>query len=58
MEKKNLEISCAKCDARNINEELYSKYDTIEINTAVMLIDDRSREVLSRLGSRLNRILC
>ena len=54
MEKKNLEISCAKCDARNINEELYSKYDTIEINTAVMLIDDRSREVLSRLGAEIH----
>ncbi len=54
MEKKRLEINCATCDARNINEESYAKYDKIEINTAVMLIDDRSREVLSRLGAEIH----
>ncbi len=54
MKKQKLEINCAKCDARNINEELYEKYDTIEINAAVMLIDDRSREALSRLGAEIH----
>ncbi len=54
MEKKKLEINCAKCDARSINEESYAKYDKIEINTAIMLIDDRSREVLSRLGAEIH----
>ncbi len=54
MGKKRLEINCAKCDARNINEESYAGYDAIEINAAIMLIDDRSRAVLSRLGAEIN----
>lgn len=44
-----LKINCDVCDARKINENNYTMYEEITINTDEMLVDDRSKEILNRL---------
>ena len=44
-----LKINCDTCDARKINEENYTQYDEIIVNTDEMIVDDRSRAILNRL---------
>ncbi|MCH5184888.1 MAG: hypothetical protein J1F64_02055 [Oscillospiraceae bacterium] len=54
MEKKKLIINCAKCDAREIKEEAYVQYERIVINTELLLVNDISRIILSRLNAKIN----
>ena len=44
-----LRINCTTCDARKIDENNYSSYEKISINTEDMIVDDRSKAVLSKL---------
>lgn len=48
-EKKNFVLNCDVCDARKINEESLAGYEKIAINADLILVDERSREVLHRL---------
>lgn len=49
MEKKKLAINCDICDARKIVEENYSFYENILLNADVLLVDGKSKAILSRL---------
>lgn len=48
-EMKKFVINCEVCDARKVQEESLSDYERIIINSEVLLVDDRSREILNRL---------
>ncbi len=53
-EKKNFVLNCDVCDARKIKEENLAGYEKIVINADVILVDERSREVLNRLPMLCN----
>ena len=44
-----LKINCDVCDARRINESNYRGYEEILIKADTMIVDDRSRQVMSML---------
>ncbi len=48
-EKNKFVINCEVCDARKVQEESLADYEQIIINSEVLLVDDRSREILNRL---------
>jgi len=48
-EKEKLVINCTLCDATKIREEDYACFGSIELNTEILLVDDRSRSILNRL---------
>lgn len=54
MEKKNLIIKSALCDTRSVTEEFLNSYDNIEIKTAVLLVSQKSKELLSRYNVKIN----
>ena len=43
MEKQELSVNCAICDARKVTEETLSSYASVSINTGVLLSNARSR---------------
>lgn len=49
MGKTKIFINCDICEARKIVEENYSDYENIMLNADFMLVDERSKAVLSRL---------
>lgn len=48
-EKKNFVLNCDVCDARKIKEESLADYEEILINADLLLVDERSRDVVNRL---------
>lgn len=48
-EKKKLILNCDVCDTRNIKEEDYSQYESILLNTDIMIVSAESKSILSRL---------
>jgi len=51
---KNKVINAAFCDAREVTEESLQPYDTITINTAVLLVGERAKELLNRYPVTMN----
>ncbi len=51
---KKLLINCASCDARKIQEENYSAYESITVNAATVLASAASKAVMNRLPFALN----
>ena len=51
---KKLLINCASCDARKLQEENYSAYESITVNAATVLADAGSKAVMNRLPFALN----
>jgi len=51
MEKKKMIVNATVCDVRNIKEEIISKYESVQINTAVMISSSRAQEVINRCGN-------
>ena len=54
MENKKLIVNSAVCDTRLVTEELLNSYESIEINTASMLVSTKSKELLSRYHVSIN----
>lgn len=52
--KKNLKINAAVCDARNVTEEYLSRYDSVRINTAVLVTSPEAQAVLGKCGVKIN----
>lgn len=48
-EKKNLTINCDVCDTRTMKEEDYANYEAIKLNTDFLIVNGRSKSILSRL---------
>ena len=53
-EKKNLMINCDVCDARNLKEESYAKYESIQLNCDRIFVTQKSKEILDRLPVTMN----
>ena len=51
---KKLLINCASCDARKLQEENYSAYESITVNAATVLASAASKAVMNRLPFALN----
>lgn len=51
---KKLIINCATCDARSVQEENYAHYETIVINSAVLLTSPEGKAVMSKLPFTLD----
>lgn len=47
-------INCAFCDARNVSEESLAGYDQIMINAAIILTNERAKQLLDRYPVTLN----
>lgn len=47
MEKKKMIVNAAICDVRNMKEETLSRYETVQINTNVMVSSSRAQEIIS-----------
>lgn len=47
--KKMFVVNCDVCDARKVNEEALSGYEKIVINADAVLVNERAKDVLSRL---------
>lgn len=54
MEKQELSVNCAVCDARKVTEETLSSYASVSINTGVLLSNARSRLLLGRYSVNVN----
>ena len=54
MEKQELSVNCAICDARKVTEETLSSYASVSINTGVLLSNARSRLLLGRYSVNVN----
>ncbi len=54
MEKKKLIINTAVCDSRNVMEETLKSYEEININTAFMLVSEKSKVLLSKYNININ----
>ena len=51
---KKLLINCASCDARKLQEENCSAYESITVNAATVLASEASKAVMNRLPFALN----
>lgn len=51
---KKLIVNAAVCDLRKVQEETLAAYDSIQINAALLVQDDRSKVLLSRIPAMLN----
>ncbi len=51
MEKKKMIVNAAVCDVRNMKEETLSRYETVQINTNVMVSSSRAQEIISGCGN-------
>ncbi len=54
MSEKKLAINCCVCDTRNIKEENYSHYESIWLNTDILIVNEQSKAVLNRLPLSMN----
>lgn len=53
-EKKKLLLNCDVCDTRKMNEDNYSHYEDIVINTDILIVNESSKAILSRLPVTIN----
>lgn len=53
-EKKKMIINCDICDARNVTEETLAEYESIMINADMILMSERSKELLNRYLVQMN----
>lgn len=54
MSEKKLIVNCEVCDTRTMKEEDYTDYSRIIINAESILVSERSKSVLNRLGVQCN----
>lgn len=54
MEKKKFNVNTAICDARNVTEAVLESYESVEINAAVILVSEESKELMSRYDVNMN----
>lgn len=47
MEKKSLILNCDVCDSRNMKEEDYRQYETVTINSEVLIVNEVSKVSLT-----------
>ena len=52
--KKNKMINAATCDARNVSEESLTGYENITINAAILIVNERSKELLNKYPVTMN----
>ena len=52
--KKNLQINCAVCDARNVNEEVLNAYESVQINAATVITSQTSQALLGKYAAQIN----
>lgn len=52
--KKNLKINAGVCDVRNVTEEYLSRYDSVKINTAVLITSPEAQAVLGKCAVKVN----
>lgn len=53
-EMKKYQLNCDVCDARNIKENVFDGYDKICINTDLLVINARGKEILNSYPVQLN----
>lgn len=53
-EKKKLLINSDICDTRNMKEEDYEAYESIAINSDLLIVSERSKGILARLPAAVN----
>lgn len=51
---KKLVINCATCDTRKVTEEKLASFESVNINAAMILTNDRSRALLDRYPVKMN----
>ncbi|MDD4493683.1 MAG: hypothetical protein PHV32_04945 [Eubacteriales bacterium] len=54
MEKKKLVVNAALCDARTVSESTLEAYESIVINSAVILVSKESNELIARYNVSMN----
>lgn len=54
MEKKNLLINAAVCDARNVSETVLGSYKDISINAAMVLVSQETKDLLAKYNVTMN----
>ena len=52
--KKNKMINAATCDARDVTEESLAGYENITINAAILIVGERSKELLNKYPVTMN----
>ena len=52
--KKNKMINAATCDARAVTEESLAGYENITINAAILIVGERSKELLNKYPVTMN----
>lgn len=52
--KKNKMINAATCDARTVTEESLAGYENITINAAILIVNERSKELLNKYPVTMN----
>ena len=52
--KKNKMINAASCDARAVTEESLAGYENITINAAILIVNERSKELLNKYPVTMN----
>lgn len=53
-EKKNLIVNCDVCDTRTMKAEDYENYESIKLNTDLLIVNSKSKSVMSRLPILFN----
>ena len=51
---KKMEINTAICDARQVTEETLQSFETVTINSALVLTNERSRNLLNKYQVTMN----
>jgi len=51
---KNKVINAATCDAREVTEESLAGFEHITINSAILIVGERSRELLNKYPVTMN----
>ena len=54
VEKKNLVINAAVCDARRVSETVLGSYKDISINAAVVLVSQETKDLLAKYNVTMN----
>lgn len=51
---KKLIVNCSTCDTRKVKEEVLATYDSVQINAAMVLTSEASRELLNKYQVNIN----
>ena len=54
VEKKNLVINAAVCDARRVSETVLGSYKDISINAAVVIVSQETKDLLAKYNVTMN----